>query len=45
MRIRQLYEAEIKGDWRTWNDLSALSLKVPKDYPKERRCSYEEFEK
>jgi hypothetical protein len=46
MRVKQLYEAESKRDFRTWYNLSTLSLKVvPKDYPKERSCSYEEFEK
>jgi hypothetical protein len=46
VRIKQLYEAEINSNWRTWYDLSTLSLKaVPKDYPKELSCTYEEFEK
>jgi hypothetical protein len=43
IRVKQLYEAEIKGDWRTWYNLSTLSLK--KVVTKKEECSYEEFEK
>jgi hypothetical protein len=42
MRIKQLYEADIKRDFRSWYNLSTHSLKV---MPKELQCSYEEFEK
>src|SRR4030066_2340509 len=43
MRVKQLYEAEIKEDWHTWYHLTSLSLK--KAVPKEGQLSYEEFEK
>jgi hypothetical protein len=43
MRVKQLCEADINGDWRTWYNLSTFSLK--KVVPKEEVCSYEEFEK
>ena len=42
MRVKQLWEADIKGDGRTRYNLSTHSLKV---VPKELQCSYEEFEK
>ena len=43
MRVKQLYEAEITGDWHTWYNMSTLSLK--KVVTKKEECSYEEFEK
>jgi hypothetical protein len=43
IRVKQLYEAEIKEDLRTWYDLSTHSLN--KILPKEEVSSYEEFKK
>lgn len=43
MRVKQLYEAEIKSDWHTWYNITVHSLK--KGFPKELQFDYEKFKK